>query len=297
METSTRRSFIKSGLTGLAALPLYNLSGCSMDREKKPDIGLQMYTFRNELEKDFKGTLEKISGIGFKGMESAFLPDNITIAEAGKLFSEYGLSIFAAHVELPVDKASRDVMLEISEAYACKRMIWHGWPEDKRYRTESGTQELMEVYQEAGEFARSNGLSFGIHNHWWEYEKQDSGRYPYEIMLTELGKEIFFEIDTYWATVAGHDPAEIIRKFGRRAPLIHIKDGPARYSESLDADEPDPMVALGTGVIDIPAIASAGKHTVEWMIVELDVVSGDVFRAVQDSYDYLVKNNFASGMI
>jgi sugar phosphate isomerase/epimerase len=297
MKTTSRRSFLKAGFTGLAALPLYNLSGCSPDQGKKPDIGLQMYTFRNELDKDFKGTLEKISGSGFKGMESAFLPDNVTIAEAGKLFREYGLSIFAAHVELPVDEAARDEILEISEAYACKRMIWHGWPEDNRYKTETGTRELSEIYQQANEFARSNGLHFGIHNHWWEYEKQDSGRYPYEIMLEELDEEIFFEIDTYWVTVAGHDPAEIIRKFGKRAPLIHIKDGPAIYSESLDADEPDPMVSLGTGVIDIPAISSAGQHTVEWMIVELDVVKGDVFKAVQDSYDFLVSNNYASGIV
>jgi sugar phosphate isomerase/epimerase len=261
-----------------------------------PDIGLQMYTIRDAAEKDYRGTIEKVSRIGFKGVESAFLPDGITIREAGEYYRDYGLKVFAAHVELPLDEARKQEMLEIATAFDCKRMIWHGWPEDGRYKSEKGIQKLVEIYESSYEFAKMNGLTFGIHNHWWEYEKQASGRYPFEILLNKLNREIFFEIDTYWVKVAGHDPAEIIMKFGNRAPLIHIKDGPAKYSEALDEDIPDPMVALGTGAMDIPAIASAGRNTVEWMIVELDVVREDVFKAIQDSYNYLVSNNFASGM-
>ena len=283
-------------MAGMIAIPLYNLYGCSPTGVGLPEIGLQMYTVRNEAEKDYAGTVKRVSGMGFKGVESAFLPEGIGIRESGKIYADNGLKVFAAHVELPVDPASRDEMLEIADAYGCDRMIWHGWPEDQRYRSIAGTDELIALYNQAGEFAQSNGLSFGIHNHWWEYEIQDSGRYPYEMLLNGLDRKIFFEIDTYWVTVAGHDPASIIRRFGKRAPLIHIKDGPARYTDSLDSDDPDPMVPLGKGAMDIPSIAEAGKNTLEWIIVELDVVESDVYQAIEQSYDYLVSNKFAAGL-
>lgn len=294
-RTHSRRSFIRKGIMGYAGLSCCGLLGCSEKHHKLPKLGLQLYTVRNEINQDIRGTLSRVSKMGFDGVEAAFWPDGISIEEAGKLLKEFNLNVFSAHVELPVNQEEKDNMERMAEAYRCDRMIWHGWPEDPKYKTEEGTRQLIEIYHETNQFAKSRGLHFGLHNHWWEYERQATGRYPYEILLDEVDPDIFFEIDTYWVTVGGHDAAGIVEKFGKRAPLIHIKDGPAKYSDSLDQDEPDPMVALGQGTMDIPAIAAAGKNSVEWMVVELDVVKTDVFQAVQESYNYMIKNHYAQG--
>jgi sugar phosphate isomerase/epimerase len=248
------------------------------------------------MAEDIRTALSKIAEMEFAGVEAAFLPEGVSIEDAGKLYKEFNLNVFAAHIELPDTQSKKDELLRIADAYECKKMIWHGWPEDTRYKTPEGISQLIDIYHEANEFIRSNGLEFGIHNHWWEYEKQEAGRFPFEILLEKLDSAIFFEIDTYWATVAGHDPGNIIRKFGKRAPLLHIKDGPASYTDNLDADQPDPMVPLGQGNIDIPGIAEAAKETVEWMIIELDLVETDVFKAIKASYDYLTRNQFAQGI-
>lgn len=295
-NSPTRRSFLKTGLVSLAGLPLLNHLSCTLQTGNLPKLGLQLYTVRDEIDKDIEGTLAKVAEMGFSGVESAFWPDEISIEDAGKRLRANNLNVFSAHIELPVNQEEKDNMERIAEAYNCKRMVWHGWPEDPRYKTEEGTRELIDIYNEVNQFAKSRGLWFGLHNHWWEYEKQSYDQYPYEILLREVDKDIFFEIDTYWATVAGHNAAEIIQKFGKRAPLIHIKDGPGKYSESLDLDEPDPMVALGKGSMNIPSIASAGKNILEWMIVELDVVNTDVYKAVKESYEYMVGNHFARGL-
>jgi sugar phosphate isomerase/epimerase len=287
---------MKTGLVSIAGLSLYNLLSCTSQNENLPNLGLQLYTVRNEIDKDIKGTLSRVAEMGFPGVESAFFPDELSIEEAGKLMKDFGLNVFSAHIELPVNQEEKDNMERIAESYGCKRMVWHGWPEDVRYKTEEGTRQLVNIYNEANQFAKSKGLSFGLHNHWWEYEKQATGQYPFEILLNELDNDIFFEIDTYWATVAGHNAAEIIQKFSKRAPLIHIKDGPAKYSDALDLDEPEPMVALGQGSLNIPDIVEAGKSSLEWIIVELDVVNSDVYKAVSDSYDYMVSNHFARGL-
>jgi sugar phosphate isomerase/epimerase len=105
-------------------------------------------------------------------------------------------------------------------------------------------------------------------------------------MLELLDPSVMFEIDTYWVKTAGLDPAEIIRKLGNRVNLLHLKDGPA-------AIEP-PQVALGEGVMDIPAAVNAAESA-EWLIVELDHCATDMLEAVDKSYQYLVNEGLGHG--
>src|SRR5687767_2854293 len=268
------------------------LPGCATAAPAK--IALQLYTLRNEIEKDIAATLKKVSAIGFEAVETAFWPKGMSVIQAGNYLRAAGLAVISAHVELPIGD-QKAVFIETAKALGCKKMIWHGWPEDKRYSTLDGTKELAGIYNEAGRFAKSNGLEFGIHNHWWEFRNKVDGRYVYEVLLESLDKDIFFEIDTYWVKVAGHDPATIIKKFGSRAPLLHIKDGPAKWDKNLAEDNPDPMVAVGKGTQDFPGIVKAANGNTEWMIVEMDKTATDVFEAIRESYDYLVKNNLGRG--
>jgi len=77
--------------------------------------------------------------------------------------------------------------------------------------------------------------------------------------------------------------------------LLHIKDGSGVWRDSLADDNPDPMVAVGKGTQNFPAIVKAANGNTEWMIVEMDKTTTDVFEALQESYDYLVKNGLAKG--
>jgi sugar phosphate isomerase/epimerase len=292
-----RRKFLQdTGLFALGAslIPSKVFPGFKHITSEPAKIGLQLYTVRNQIKDNIEDTLHKVADMGFEAVETAFWPDNISVKQAGKNLKDAGLAVSSAHVELPVgDK--RNAMLEIAETFNCKKMIWHGWPEDKRYSSLDGTKELVNIYNEANHFAKSNGLQFGLHNHWWEYRNKINGRFVYEVLLESVEPDIFFEIDTYWVKVAGHDPAEIVAKFGKRAPLLHIKDGPAKWSDSLPADNPDPMVAVGKGTQNFPAIVKAANGNTEWMILEMDKTTTGVFEAIQDSYDYLVRNKLAKG--
>lgn len=289
----SRRKFIQSSGSGLLAASL--LPGYLFEITSSPaPVALQLYTVREEIKKDIAGTLRKVAAIGFEAVETAFWPEDISVKQAGKYLKDAGLIVSSAHIELPVgDKKA--AFLEAAETFNCKKMIWHGWPEDKRYSSLDGTKELADIYNDAYHFAKSNGLQFGLHNHWWEFRNKVDGRYVYEILLERLDPAIFFEIDTYWVKVAGHDPAKIVGEFGKRAQLLHIKDGPAKWNDSLPADNPDPMVAAGKGTQDFPAIVKAAKGNTQWMVLEMDKVATDLFTAIQDSYTYLVKNKLAKG--
>ncbi len=296
LHHQTRRKFVKKlGIGTIAlSLPQWAISQNWWLGQDKPKIGLQLWTVRELMKQDMPGTLEKVAEIGYMGVESAFLPEGVTHKQLGKLLKKLDLPVFSMHAELPIGD-QREVLLDMAEAYDCNRMIWHGWPEDIRYKTEEGTKQLAEIYNQSNAFAKNNGLVFGIHNHWWEFERQEGGKYPYEILLNYLDTDIFFEIDTYWVKVAGLDPAHMVKLFGKRAPLLHIKDGPGTWTKSLDEDEPEPMVAVGKGVQDFPKISQAAQGATEWMIVELDRCATDMMEAVQDSYQYLTQEGLAVG--
>jgi sugar phosphate isomerase/epimerase len=295
-RTLHRREFLQ--LAGLGALGASILPSDIISAKDAatvpPKIGLQLFTVRNEIQSNIVETLRRVADVGFEAVEVAFWPENVSLKQAGKYLKDAGLTVCSAHIAIPIgDKKA--AMLEAAEAYNCKRMIWHGWPEDKRYSSLDGTKELVDVYNEANQFAKSNGLQFGLHNHWWEYRNKVGGRFVYEILFEFVDPDVLFEIDTYWVKVAGQDPAKIVGRLGKRAPLLHIKDGPARWHDSLPQENPDPMVAVGKGAQKFPAIVKAAKGNTEWMIVEMDKTATDVFVAIQDSYNYLIRNDMAKG--
>jgi len=283
--------FLSSSATLAAAFP--PAVQAAANTGSIPGIAVQLYTIRDQVAKDMPGSFQKLASLGVNTVETAFWPKNITVKQAAKALKTAGLKVCSSHIEIPMgDKKA--AMLETAEAFDCKRMIWHGWPEDKRYSSLEGTKQLIGIYNEAAAWAKANGLQFGLHNHWWEYRNRVGGRFVFEWLLEGVSDDIFFELDTYWIKVAGHDPAAIISKFGHRAKFLHMKDGPAVYNDALIKDKPDPMVPLGHGAQNVPAIAKAAKPDIEWMVIEMDVVATDVYQAIKDSKDYLLQNKFAT---
>ncbi|MEA2009010.1 MAG: sugar phosphate isomerase/epimerase [Chloroflexota bacterium] len=248
-------------------------------------IGLQLYSVRTAIERNFEDTIRKVAAMGYKNVETAFFPEHISLARAGKLFNELGLNVVSAHCEIPSDDQQQDLWLEMAEVYDCQNMIWHGWAEDGCYKSVENTKQWVEIYNEASVFAKANGLRLGLHNHWWEFEEADDGHLPFYYFLEHLDSDIFFEIDIYWAKVAGKDPAKIVADFGDRVSFLHVKDGPARTGET-DAMQ----LPAGQGTLDIPAILQASSDDTEWLIVEFDHCATDVLDAVQESYRYLTED-------
>lgn len=276
MAYPTRRTFLKqtAGIGSLALVSPY-LPSCSPSLDGKGKIALQLWTVRNEIEKDLTGTLRQVKSLGFDYVESAFFPESITLQQGAKAIKDAGLKVCSIHCEMEQGK-----WVELAETYECSMMIWHGWPENALYTTEEGIQQLADTYNTANAFAKKNGLSFGLHNHWWELTPHADGRLPLDILASSIDSDIFFEIDTYWAKVAGHNPATIIKKYADRTLCMHIKDGPATSPD-------DSMVAIGTGSQDFSAIIEASAGNAQWLVVEFDKCDTDIFEALGESMDYL----------
>jgi sugar phosphate isomerase/epimerase len=146
------------------------------------------------------------------------------------------------------------------------------------YSSTDNIKLLAEKFNESYQVANKNGMKFSIHNHDFEFSLLNDEPAIFTL-INYLEPGINFELDTYWIKVAGFDPSKMVSTFGKRAPLLHIKD-------SLAIPEGD-MTAVGDGIMDIPAIIKAGEPNTECLIVELDRCATDMFEAIGKSYSYL----------
>ena len=250
--------------------------------ETKP-VGLQLYSIRELLAEDFEETIRRVAGMGYIGVEPyGGMPGGLS--NAASLFRELDLEVFNSHVAFP-DDAGKDALLEAAEAFGLRRVAVAFLP-PQEFETLDAIKRVCERLNRVSEFAQSNNLALGYHNHWWEF-KQLEGQATLDLMLDELDDAVFLEIDTYWVQVGGLDAVEVVRQAGKRAPLIHLKDG------SMNRD--DAMLAVGAGDMPIAEIVAATAATAEWHIVELDRCDTDMLEAVQDSYSYLTSNGLARG--
>jgi len=241
-------------------------------------VALQLYTVRHALARDPAATLRQVREGGFRAVETAPLPPEWewTPQEMGALLRDLGLTVVAAHCDLPLGDRRKQV-LEEAEALGARRIVWHGWPRDPECHSLDGYRRLAERYSEAFRVAGQGGLEFGLHNHWWECEPVD-GWYPYQLLHQLLPAEVFFELDVYWARTAGLDPVQVLRDLAGRVRMVHLKDGPAVHGQ--------PMTALGDGIVDVRSVVRAAAPSAD-LVVELDECATDPMEAALRSLRFL----------
>lgn len=246
-------------------------------------IALQLYSVREALARDFAGVVRRAADLGYAGVETAGVY-GASPAAARRLFDELGLTVCSAHLPLPLGLAQAEV-LETAQTLGCRRVVC-GWLPPERFTTAAGLRAVCAELNEASAIFQAHGLTLGYHNHWFEFDHLVDGRTPHAWLAEALDPRIFFEIDVYWVRTAGLDPAAVVRGLGARAPLLHLKDGPAQIEA--------PMTALGEGVVDLPAVVQAAGAA-EWLIVELDRCATDMLAAVGKSYTYLTTHGLGRG--
>ena len=247
-------------------------------------IAVQLYTVHEKLAEDFRGTIARIAEIGYVGLETAGYPAGVTAKDAAKLFKDLGLTLCSAHVGMPIGENVQKVLDEAAAA-GCKRVVSGMGGEG--FNTPDAIKATCDKFNEAAANVAKAGLTFGVHNHWWEFGRLADGTPAYKIMLQHVDPRVFFELDVYWIQTGGCVPAEVVAECGKRAPLLHIKDGPCRQGQ--------PMTAVGDGLVDVPAVVKAAKNNADWLIVELDSCATDKMDAVARSYQYLVGKKLARG--
>lgn len=272
-RVSSRREFLST--LGGAALAAGGLRRGAPARGSLGPLGVQLYTLRREMQRDFEGTLARVAEIGYREVEFAGYFDRAP-EQVRAALDRTGLVGPGAHV--PVELLSEGWARALDAAH----VIGHEWlivawiPQELR-RTLDDWRRLAERFNRAGEEAARAGLRFAIHNHTYEFDRIGD-RLPYDELLEACDPRVVdFEMDLFWIAKGGGDPVAYFARYPGRFPMVHVKDMDARQQ----------MVDVGAGVIDWRRIfADRRQAGIRHYFVEHDEPP-DPLASVRASYAYL----------
>ena len=267
-------------------------------------VGLQLYSVRDDMAKDFKGTLQKVKEMGYDGVEFAGLFNN-TPEQVKAMCAEIGLTPISAHVPLAEMLADIDKVIADYKAIGCEYIVVPYVEEDRR----PGGENFMKMIEEIrgiGQKAKDAGLTLLYHNHDFEFTKLESGEFGLDYMYSAIPADLLqTELDQCWVKYSGQDPVAYLQKYSGRAPVVHLKD---YFAEGKQEGDPYALIGLnenekkentafefrplGHGLQDIPSIIKASKAAgSKWLIVEQDQPSmgKTPLECVATSMEYLKK--------
>ncbi len=221
----------------------------------KLNLALQLYSIRKETEKDFFGSLDKVSALGFKGVEFAGY-GGIKASDMKAKLDSLGLSTISVHHGLSELRDNLDELIAYNKTLNNDNITCAWAPFDNWEQVQAQTAELSAIADKLA----SCGMKLHYHNHSHEFVKfeQDGGRYAYDVMMEKLGGKVGVQFDIYWLYRAGVDAIEYIDKYKDRITFLHVKDG----------DETRGLPA-GTGKVEIKRIIEHAQSLgIDWFILE-----------------------------
>lgn len=206
-------------------------------------IGLQLYTVRDLLERDFEGTLAAVAGLGYRQVEFAGIAGPSPRQTLG-ILKRHGLVAPSSHVggyetlEADLPQFLRDANEREQQFIVC------GYIDERWRRSLDDWKRIGQTFNAAAAQARKAGLGFAYHNHDFEFVPMD-GQIPYDVLLAETDPALVrMEMDLYWMAKAKRDPVSCFQRYPGRFPLVHLKDM-ARDGA---------ITEVGAGVIDFKRV-------------------------------------------
>jgi len=248
-----RRDFLyRSSLLSAGVLLL---PSCGLAKPNEQKFGVQLYSFRDAMAKDARGTLKQIASIGIKEIESARSSKGhyygLSPEDMKKACDDLGMKLVSGHVHLDenFEKTMEEAAASGQQYLICSSMPTNG-------QTVDNYKKVAEEFNKAGEACEKLGIHFGYHNHEYEFES-DQGQILYDVLMDNTEPDlVHMELDLGWVIVGGKDPLDYFKKYPGRFPLWHLKDMNMTKKESTE---------FGKGGLDIATMmenqeASGVKH-------------------------------------
>jgi sugar phosphate isomerase/epimerase len=285
---------------GLVAAGPAGAGGKDRGKRGVPDkkISVQLWTFAEYIgfgtdaatiartEEVFRSLRE----MGYRNVEP-FTLSGLTAEQYRALLKKYKLKASGRHVNVgsPESPVDLEPILEDNRTLGIR---YFGSGATPNYATEAEWIAYAEYLNGLGAEARKWGQKLMVHNHNWEFQRVFGDRTAFDILMehTDRGK-VVFQLDLYWITNGGGDPVKVLKRYGKRIQLFHVKDMAA-------GPFPGRIEIVGEGIIDFPKIFRTAKKTtnIRYYVVEHDPRFGDPtfdpFEAAEKGFDYLDRVKF-----
>ena len=250
------------------------------------DYGLQLYSLRNQLKKDFKGSLDSIHQFGIRNVEGNEFY-GISPEKFRKGIDEQGLKLVSFAVDY--DDLNKDLtpVIERARLLGVSFLVCYWIPHKSSNFDMSNVDEAAARFNQAGKILKENGIQLCYHNHGYEFQPSANGTLFDDLLMKTNPDYVNYELDVFWAKQGCVDPVQLIKKYPTRFLLMHLKDRQegTRCDLSGHANE-ETNVVLGNGDVNIKKIIRAAKKTnVKYLFIEDE--STPVMQQIPQSLRYL----------
>jgi sugar phosphate isomerase/epimerase len=262
-----RREFLKLSITAASALAGEKLALGAAHRL----LGAQLYTVREEAERDLPAVLEAVRKIGYQEVETYWNVYTHPAAELRRMIADHDLRVPSGHF----DYTGLESKIEYAKILGVEYMVCPMLPENMWY-TLDGFKRAADQLNIWGEKVRQAGMQLGFHNHNYEFRRFGDTTGFEAITKIADPKLLCLEMDCYWVVEAGEDPLRMFEIYGNRIQLLHLKDRKPGFPASQVKDAAaEHFTEVDSGTINWkPILAAAEKNGVKHFYVERD--SGDL---------------------
>ncbi len=265
MTAVSRRSFVKTAAACAAMLR----AGSALANPLGLPIGLQLYSVRDRLPKDYLGTLRQLAAIGYQEVEGAGFFGR-SAADVKQAMDQAGLRCVSAHYSMAQLKQQLDETIQFGHDLGLQYIVCSSpssphpdqargknWEESIKSMSQSDWKWNADQLNQIGEKMKAAGIQCGYHNHYLEFYKHD-GFMGYDVLLHSTDpKLVTMEMDCGWVVIGGQRPEDYLRRYPNRFSMLHAKQ--FKLQSWKPGTEPI-STEMGTGSIDYKSIFTAAKH-------------------------------------
>lgn len=288
----SRRKFVQSASATLIYGAAFSRNLTAYAQKLKLPLGIQLYSVREQLAKDYEGTLDEVGRLGYREVEAAGFY-NKNSAEVAQAMKKANLKCVSGHYGMPIVRQQLAQTIEFSKVIGAEYIICSS--AGKRDPSTPGPMTLedwrwvADQFNAMGKKVAAAGLKFGYHNHIAEFAETD-GAVPYLELLHKTDPSLVtFELDCGWAVVAGQKPVELLREYSSRISMLHVKD--FKITAGASGKEDHKVTELGRGSIDYrPIFQEAAKaNRIKHVFVEQEAFDMPYIESLKVDRDYMRK--------
>lgn len=244
--------------------------------QTRPGLGIQLYTVREECEKDLFGTIRKLADMGYEGVEGGIYEGD-TLKGMIDVLAEKNLA-YAGGMTMMADFESRLEQILENTAALGSRTVLCPWILEEERQDLAAWKKIAARKQKIGESCKAAGFRYLYHIHGFEFSDLGGGTTGMDVIFNETDESVGFEIDIYWAFHAGQDPVTLYKKMMDRTPFLHLKDM---------VKNPDPVdVEVGSGIVPVKEVVDLAKaNGCQWMLVEQEMFDKPPLESARISHD------------
>lgn len=233
------------------------------------EVGIQLYSLRNQFKEDVPGTLDIIESWGLTNLEGGGTY-GLSMDEFKGLLKKRNLDVVSVGASYDdLKNGEIDKIIANAKAFGANYVMCAWITHEGNNFDIAKTKEATEVFNKAGKKLKDAGITLAYHAHGYEFRPYKDGTlFDY---MAKNAKHFAFEMDVYWVQHGGEDPLALLNRYPEKFVLLHLKDLEKGITgNNTGHEDVETNVVLGTGQVDIAGVVKRAKElgVVEYMFIE-----------------------------